>query len=84
MIVDIKTALDRYLTHSLTRTLDRQSQNFFLAASSATRDEQMTRHVKKARGARTRDGRTHRPDVITTDTGPHENRHATPKYKKSQ
>ena len=29
MIGDVKTALDRYLTHSLTRTLDRQSSDFF-------------------------------------------------------
>ena len=31
MIVDSKTALDRYLTHSLARTLDRQSFAVFLA-----------------------------------------------------
>ena len=37
MIGDVKTALDRYLTHSLTRTLDRQSSDFFLAGVGCVR-----------------------------------------------
>ena len=47
MIVDIKTALDRYLTHSLTRTLDRQSFDFFCCY--AGRSDSTLRAKKRCR-----------------------------------
>ena len=57
MIVDIKTALDRYLTHSLARTLDRQSSDFFLLLRETIRQHAT---CKKSDGTRTREGKTHR------------------------
>ena len=49
MIVDIKTALDRYLTHSLTRTLDPGK-----VFSAAMRDDQTERQVQKNATGRAR------------------------------
>ena len=71
MIVDIKTALDRYLTHSLTRTLDRPSSDFFLLLRGTIR-----RHTtcKKRDGTHAHDGKTHRPFKTRTYIAPRENK----------
>ena len=50
MIVDIKTALDRYLTHSLARTLDRQSFDFFCCYA----DDPTAHYVQKNATGRAR------------------------------
>ena len=81
MIGDVKTALDRYLTHSLTRALDRQSWNFFQWLRGTTR-----RHgtCKKRDAARTRDGKTHRPHITSTNTAHtcKNRRHTTQTFEK--
>ena len=71
MIVDIKTALDRYLTHSLARTLDRPSSDFFLLLRGTIR-----RHTtcKKRDGTHAHDGKTHRPFKTRTYIAPRENK----------
>ena len=51
MIVDIKTALDRYLTHSLTRTLDPGKVSMRVRCM---RDDQTERQVQKNATGRAR------------------------------
>ena len=86
MIEDIKTALDRYLTHSLTRTLDRQSPELtilFWLLRGTTRRHGM---CKTRDGAQTREGPTHRPNMTSTDTActRKKRRHASQKFRKNQ
>ena len=67
MIGDVKTDLDRYLTHSLTRTLDRQSSNYILLHAGRS-DGHAT--AKKRDGTRTRVEKTHHPHTTRTYTTP--------------
>ena len=57
MIYDVETALDRYLTHSLTRTLDQQSSKPFLLlhakCSNATGHARATKKTRRKRTVRT-------------------------------
>ena len=81
MIEDVKTAVDRYLTYSLTRTLDRQSPEFFWLLRGTTRRHGM---CKKRDGAHPREGQTHCPNMTSTNTACtiKKRRHATQKLKK--
>ena len=63
MIVDVKAAFDRYLTHSLTRILDRQSSILFCYYEGQSVIRNQTSHIsgkpraKCPDGTRTRDGK---------------------------
>ena len=71
MIVDIKTALDRYLTQSLACTLDRQLGKKFRIFFAATQDDPTAQHVqKKQDGTRAHDGRKHLLFKTLTYTAP--------------
>ena len=64
LIGDSKTAFDRYLTHFLARTLDRQSSKLFSCCAG------QPANIERAKGAthaRTRDENTHRPHMTRTD-----------------